>query len=51
MNDAPKADEKPNSREAERAEALRANLLRRKAQARGRVAADLTASAKSPSDA
>jgi hypothetical protein len=34
MDDRPKP--KPQTREAARAEALRANLLRRKAQARGR---------------
>ena len=33
----PRAEEPPTAREVARAEALRANLLRRKAQARGRA--------------
>jgi hypothetical protein len=37
MSETAKPDPKPSSRDAQRAEALRANLLRRKAQARGRT--------------
>jgi hypothetical protein len=33
------SDAKPSSRDSQRAEALRANLMRRKAQARGRTEA------------
>jgi len=40
MNDPAKPEPKPTSRDAQRAEALRANLLRRKAQARGRIETD-----------
>jgi hypothetical protein len=48
MSETAKPDAKPSSRDAQRAEALRANLLRRKAQARGRTDSVGDAPAKSP---
>jgi hypothetical protein len=51
MNDQTRTDSKPSSRDAQRAEALRANLLRRKVQARERIENSAAEPAKSVGDA